>query len=396
MSLDTNMMALDHQADSLIESPVEKRLEVQCEPLAALVDHARDDWRDLLHRSLVENPFLHPSLVKAGIDNGLNGSENRAVVVSLNGQIEGIFPSRPAHIRGISIPAAVTTELNLYHFNGAPLVSQDKAPEVLRAWLNAFGSNDTPRAWIMRNVDLEGEFASIVSDIANEIGYGFHAIPRHQRRRLTREFGGFDEHVKAVLSKTRSQGIQRNIRRLAKQGQVRFEQAFEKDLVSQRVEDFLRLEASGWKGEGKTAFLSNPSTADYARQAYAGVGEAGLVSTNTLLLDDKPIALSISLQAGHVRFTPKTAFNEEYRRFSPGLILRYEVIEAFYNERTCELMDSTTTVSANVYTELWNKEATHGDVIIAKSPLQANVIAMTFNSFENAKPFLKRLRDKIS
>ncbi|MEO0382809.1 MAG: GNAT family N-acetyltransferase [Pseudomonadota bacterium] len=396
MSLDTNMMAFDQQADSLIESPVEKRLEVQCEPLAALVDHVRDNWRDLLHRSLVENPFLHPTLVKAGIDNGLNGSENRAVVVSLNGQIEGVFPSRPAHIRGISIPAAVTTELNLYHFNGAPLVSQNKAPEILRAWLNAFGTNDTPHAWIMRNVDLEGEFASIVSDIANEIGYGFHAIPRHQRRRLTREFGGFDEHVKAVFSKNRIQGVRRNIRRLSEQGDVRFERAVEKSLVAKRVEEFLHLEASGWKGEAETAFLNSPSSAAYARAAYATEGDEGVVSTNALLLNDTPIALSVNLQAGNVRFTPKSAFNEEYRKFSPGVILRYRVIEAFYKEHTCELMDSATTVSANIHTDIWNKEVRHGDVIIAKSPLQANVIALAFNGFENAKPFLKRLRDKIT
>lgn len=396
MSLDTNTVAFDHQTVGSIESSIMHRVEVDCEPLAALVDHAGDDWRDLLHRSLAENPFLHPTLVKAGIDNRLNGRGNNAVVVSVNGRIEGLFPSRPAHIRGIGIPAAVATELNLYHFNGAPLVSRDKASEVLRAWLSAFGTKGASAAWVMRNINLEGEFAALVVSLAGEAGYGFHAIPRHRRRRLTRAYGGFDEHIKAVFSKNRIQGLRRNIRRLSEVGDVRFERAVEKDLVAQRVEEFLHLEASGWKGEAETAFLNNPSTAAYARAAYATDGDKGFVSTNALLLDEVPIALSINLQAGDVRFTPKSAFNEEYRKFSPGVVLRYRVIEAFYQEQTCELMDSATTVSANIHTEIWNKEVSHGDIIIARSPLQANAIAMAFSGFENAKPFLKRLRDKIT
>jgi CelD/BcsL family acetyltransferase involved in cellulose biosynthesis len=395
MSTDIEFSPFDYRSERAYDVGAQPQFQVQCGPLMALLERQREDWLDLLNRPLTENPFLHPSIVQAGVENGLEGGRGAAVIVSRDGQMEGVFPFRSAHVRGIEFPGAATTELNLYHFNGAPLVRDRNAPNALRAWLGAFGQKGVPSAWVLRHVDLEGDFARTLAAVAEEAGYSCHAFHRYQRPRLSREHGTFEDHVKAVLSKRRVKDIRRNLRRLGEQGEVRLEQATEPNRVTQRLEDFLRIEAKGWKGEAGTAFLSETATAGFARAAFAPDGEGGLVSIDTLLVDDKPIAVSLNVQAGDVRFTPKCAIDEDYRCFSPGVLMEYQIIEAFYADQSCKVMDSAITTDAHLVAGLWNEGAAHGDVIVAKSAWRANALAAVTNVAENAKVVLKDLRGRF-
>lgn len=364
--------------------------------MKALCERSLEEWRELLTHPLTENPFLHPAYVKAGLDAGLDNGDSSAVIVSRAGKFEGVFPMSPLMFRGVKVPGVWASELNLYHFNGAPLVAKDHAGDVVKAWLQTIGSKDAPGVCVLRHMDLESDLVGTIAAQARETGCGVRVIQRYERPRLTREHVGFESHIKAVLSKRRVKDIRRNLRRLGEKGEVRLEHVTERSAVAKRLEDFLRLEAAGWKGEAGTAFLSDDETASFARAAFATDGEEGLVSIDTLLVADQPIAVSINLQSGSTRFTPKCAIDENYRNFSPGVLLEYLVIEAFYSGQDCELMDSAITTDSHIVAGFWNDAAPHGDVIVAKSDWQAGVTAAALNGVARAKPLLKRLREKIT
>ncbi|MEO0382810.1 MAG: GNAT family N-acetyltransferase [Pseudomonadota bacterium] len=361
-----------------------------------LVERSAGELRHLLTNPLTQTPFLHPSYVKAGLDAELDNDRSAAVTVSYAGKLVGVFPCSPLTLQGWRVPGIWASELNLYHFNGAPLVAKDHAADVVKAWLKTIGGKNVPSVCVLRHMDLDSDLADTIAAQARAVGCGLRVIHRYERPRLTREHDGFEGHIKAVLSKRRVKDIRRNLRRLGEKGEVRLEHVTERSAVSKRLEDFLRIEAAGWKGEAGTAFLSDDATARFARAAFATDGEEGLVSIDTLLVADQPIALSINLQSGSMRFTPKCAIDEDYRNFSPGVLLEYLVIEAFYSGQDCELMDSAITTDSHIVAGFWNDAAPHGDVVVAKSGWQAGAAAVVLNGVERAKPLLKRLRDKIS
>lgn len=396
MSIAIDSASFDRQPARASGAQTRQAMDVTRISMKALCESPLEDWRDLLARPLTQNPFLHPAYVKAGLDAGLDKGDSAAVIVSRAGKVEGIFPTSPLKVRGMRIPGVWASELNLYHFNGAPLVAKDNAEDVVKAWLQSIGSKDAPSICVLRHMDLGNDLVGTIAAQAREMSYGLRVIKRYERPRLTREHDGFESHIKAVLSKRRVKDIRRNLRRLGEKGEVRLEHVTERAAVAERLEDFLRIEASGWKGEAGTAFLSDEATARFARAAFATDGEEGLVSIDTLLVDDQPIAVSINLQSGTTRFTPKCAIDEEYRNFSPGVLLEYLVIEAFYSAQDCELMDSAITTDSHIVAGFWNETAPHGDVILAKSNWQAGATAAVLNGLERAKPLLKRLRDKIT
>jgi CelD/BcsL family acetyltransferase involved in cellulose biosynthesis len=164
------------------------------------------------------------------------------------------------------------------------------------------------------------------------------------------------------LSKSRLKDLKRNLRRLGEQGSVAFERAVAPALIDERLEQFLALEASGWKGKARTAFLSKEKHAAFARRAFGGSAHtAGRLAIDSLLLDGRPLAISLNIVGGeNIAFTPKCAFDEHWRSYSPGLLLEYFVIQAFYEQKAFAAMDSATTMEGHVIAGLWKRRRRNG------------------------------------
>lgn len=84
----------------------------------------------------------------------------------------------------------------------------------------------------------------------------------------------------------------------------------------------LQLEARGWKGKAGTAILSSVRTARFYRQV------AEQPAARLFALDSSHGLLAFSLCLLHRQrlFLLKTAYNEEHRTASPGLVLHYATI----------------------------------------------------------------------
>ena len=67
----------------------------------------------------------------------------------------------------------------------------------------------------------------------------------------------------------------------------------EPEAVRRALEEFLAMEASGWKGQQGTALLSNKTDAAFVRGAVGGLAERGCASIHSLYLDGKPVSMQI-------------------------------------------------------------------------------------------------------
>jgi CelD/BcsL family acetyltransferase involved in cellulose biosynthesis len=73
-----------------------------------------------------------------------------------------------------------------------------------------------------------------------------------------------------------------------------------------------------------------------------------------LSLDGRGIAISLNLQAGRTCCAIKCAYDETYRRFSPGLVLELLVIEHLFASRFADELDSCVTQAGHVIQDLWD------------------------------------------
>jgi CelD/BcsL family acetyltransferase involved in cellulose biosynthesis len=350
-------------------------------------------WDRLARHALVDNPYFARQYVLAGIS-ALKSDADVSVLVLRDGsgQLSGLVPFRKQPFAPLVPLGCARSAVNMYQVSGTPLIERDKARGAVSALFASAGTDGLPARWVFPHTDLASRFAKLCAQLAPSHGMSVEHARAYDRPRLTRMEGGFQTHVDAILGKKRVKDSQRAMRRLGEMGELRFERASDPYWVQSRIEDFLALELRGWKGRQRTAFASNADHLDFARKAFAGeMGEQGLTSVDSLLLDGEPIAMSINVQAGRTMFTPKCAFDEDYRKFGPGLILEYLVIETFYKTRACDDMDASTTAEGHIVSGFWNSAKPMGSLIMGPRGWQTRLLAQIEDTGHEAKKLAKRV-----
>lgn len=354
-------------------------LEIKLADADDLARISPQQWDALSAQALDPNPFYGRRYMAAGLSTIDRDTRLRALTVhTAEGRLVGFFPFR---ISRFPVQVAIGAS-NVYQPSGQPLIHRDYAADVIATWFNAMQAGHVPRRWRFPHLDLASGFTELCGRHLQAAHFDLTPLTRYQRAKLHRLSGGFEVHVKTVLSKSRAKDIQRTLRRLQEAGQVEFERATEAGHVRQRIEDFLVMEHDGWKGAAGTSFLSDPEHARFIREA---MHDNEAVTTDSLLLDGRPIAVSINLEAAGTKFTPKCAYDETYRRFSPGLILEYLVIEAFYDRDDAAEMDAATTASGHLVQGLWNDERAMGMVLVGPRNVLTQLAAQSYLAGLRAK-----------
>jgi CelD/BcsL family acetyltransferase involved in cellulose biosynthesis len=225
------------------------------------------EWDALSANALVENPFYARGVVLAALDTINSDAPIEALVVR-DGQREllGLFPYERRRLPFETADSAG----NLYQPCRMPLIRREQARAVVTAWLDTIARmQGVPRFWRFKHVDLGSKLVRLVDDAAAPRGYCRIAVNAYKRPHLTRLEGGLDSHVEHVLPKRRLRDLERNIRRLGRLGTLRFERTRDPVIVAKRLEQFLALEDSGWKGKAGTSLLARGKDAAFARSAFS-------------------------------------------------------------------------------------------------------------------------------
>lgn len=348
------------------------------------------EWDLLSANALVENPFYARGVVLAALDT-INCDAPIEALVVRDGQREllGLFPYERRRLPFETADSAG----NLYQPCRMPLIRREQSRAVVSAWLDAVAyRRGVPRFWRFKHVDLGSKLVGLIDDAVAPRGLCRIAVNVYKRPHLTRLEGGLDAHVEHVLPKRRLRDLERNIRRLGKLGTLRFERTRDPAVVAKRLEQFLALEDSGWKGKAGTSLLARREDAAFARSAFSPRSDGlSLINTDTLLLDDRPLAISFNLQARDTAYTAKTAYDESFRRYCPGLVLEYFVIRAFYEDASIGDMDAATTEEGHVVAGLWNGAKDMGTIFIGPNDWRTYGMAAVESRTHAARSFAKSM-----
>ena len=104
--------------------------------------------------------------------------------------------------------------------------------------------------------------------------------------------------------------------------------------IEAALQDFLELEASGWKGAAGTAAVNDPAVLDFFRTAIVDLAAEGHARVDRLVQDGRVIAAAVTLMSGDTAWFWKIAYSEDLARSSPGVQLVMDCTGAPAGRRT--------------------------------------------------------------
>lgn len=293
------------------------------DPLA-LSDELAAAWDRLAAAASEPNPFAERWCLQSALH--LLDPERRARLVMVrdgsDGPVIGIMPIAAAARYGRLPLRHVTGWAHPNHFHGAPLVRagfESLFWSILLGWCDA-----APWALTLLHVPrltADGPLHRALVDVARVRGGEAEVVHREERALLASQLSPEDYWDAAVRAKKRKE-LRRQANRLAEQGAVRFRRWQADEAIDPWIDAFLDLEARGWKGRAGSALASHSDTQAWFRAIVAGAADAGRLDMRALDLGDRPLAMLINFLAPPGGFSFKTAFDEDYARFSPGVLLQ--------------------------------------------------------------------------
>lgn len=243
------------------------------------------------------------------------------------GQLAGLLPVRRAtRYYGHPVPH-LANWLHGNAFVGAPLVAQGFERAFWRelfAWCDA----GPGKALFLHlaQVPAEGPLHDALTQVLAEQGRHGTTVLREERALLRSDLAP-EVYLEESLSGKKRKELRRQHRRLAEEGELTVERTEGVDKLAEWTDEFLALEEAGWKGEQGSALGCDPYTASLFRSALEGAAARGRLERLAIRLDGKPLAMLATFLAPPGAFSFKTAFDEDFARFSPGVLLQRENLE---------------------------------------------------------------------
>jgi CelD/BcsL family acetyltransferase involved in cellulose biosynthesis len=308
--------------------------------LAELSTH----WRELMARADAPNVFMHPELI-ALAEQAYPDSRCRALVawkeIDDGRRLVGIWAFAVGRAVRSLIPVEVLRAPPMRHaYLAAPVIDREALEETLEAMLDCIAAEPAlPKIVALDAMLAEGATMQALLRVLAMRDSVPCVLAESARPKLASELDG-RQYLESALSSSSRKKLRQHRRRLAEKGVLESRIVTQPAALRQEFEEFLRIEAAGWKGQQGTALLSNDGDAHFARAMVSTLAAQGEASIHALYLDGRAVSMQVVLRAGPAAFTWKTAYDEKLHDVSPGMLLLEDYTAAFLNDDSIAFVDS--------------------------------------------------------
>ena len=291
-------------------------------------------WADLAGRA-ASNVFMEPTALRVAEATGF------ADVRMLLAWDDAATPRRLVGLWALQVkriasfwPSVLDSRPFNYAFLSTPVIDPAYVDDVMPAMLAAVQhDSELPKVLHLHSFEQETPcFAALQRELTKQ-GGAQRILDETNRPYATR-----DEGVKKSGS-TRKK-LRQDWNRLSALGAVDVVNDRTPVRVREAFEAFLKLEQASWKGARGTALLCDDADASFVRELVAKLAAEGRASVALLRVDGKAIATQVVMYSGRTAYTWKTAFDAEYARYSPGMLLVDKVTEQLFADPAIESIDS--------------------------------------------------------
>jgi hypothetical protein len=332
---------------------------------AELAEHT-EALEELATAALEPNVFYEPWMFLPAIEAYATDSPLQFVLVySGSSKLCGFFPLERGHRwRGLPVRAARIWR-HLHCVLGTPLIRADQARECW-AFLLDWLANDPDGAALLELpfVTGDGPFQQLLINDAHERGTLSFCVESFTRA-LFRPRGNGDEYVAAALSSKHRNELKRHERRLSEFGPLRYETLVPEGDAEGWINAFLDLEARGWKGREGTALDRQDADRRFFQTFCRAAVRRGRLQMLGLFLGDRPVAFKCNLLAGEGAIAFKIAFDEEFARHSPGVLLELFTTYYLHKQPAPSWMDSCAIPDHPMINRLWLDRRTIQTILVS-------------------------------
>lgn len=301
---------------------------------------------------------------------------------------------------GIGIgPPVIRAWANQFGPLGTPLLDAENAVGTIEGLIDVLhgGTTALPGVLVIPELPRDGPFACLLRSVALARNLPMAEIDHGERPILQSDLSGPDYLARAISTKHRREH-RRLRRKLAELGSLSHEIARSPADIRYRIEEFLTMEASGWKGNRKTALAMDRYRAPFAREAATNLAENDNVRIHTLDLDGNAVASLIVFLSGGTAYTWKTAYDETYSQFSPGQLLVEDLTCSLLDDPNIELTDSCAVHDHPVMSRTWMERRTMCTFVLGFDPSKdrdVRQVAQQLQLNRNTRDFARKTRERL-
>jgi CelD/BcsL family acetyltransferase involved in cellulose biosynthesis len=249
-------------------------------------------------------------------------------------------------------------------FLGAPLVAAGLELPFWRAFLDWADRHGGTSLFLHLGVmPLDGPIYRALQAVLAEQGR-LAGLVHHEERAMLASSLTPTAYFEESLSGKKRKELRRQSARLAELGEVKFERRRDDHRLARWTEDFLSLEHSGWKGSAGSALASHQATTRLFKEALSGAAAQGKLERLTLTLNDEPVAMLVNFLTAPGAYSYKTAFDERYARYSPGVLVQRENLDLLEHAEI-NWCDSCASADHPMIDHIWRERRAVGRISIA-------------------------------
>ena len=248
---------------------------------------------------------------------------------------------------------------------GTPLVDSAHVNEVMLAISATLTDGAIGRLPLLHS---GGPCCRAMIDAVQEAGFELSARDRHTRALC--EFGAApdaDSYLERAISHKHRKEQRRQWNRLADM-QAQLVELDDGGQLPAWIEEFIALEAAGWKGGAGAALALDQRRSSYFRELCARAWPLGRLQFQALRVGGRAIAMKCNLLAPPGAFAYKICFDELLAKYSPGTHLElFNVSRLFAARPTLQWMDSCASRRRWLVDRMWSERRAMETLVIARS-----------------------------
>lgn len=340
-------------ADARLHAPAAAAIEVRERRPADVDAGFAAEWQALADEAAEANAFAEPWFVLPGLRRFADEA-TRICEVRLGETLLGVLPLGIAPHYGRMRVRHVENWSHANSFLGTPLVR----PGHERAFWSAILDHLDRARWAsgffhLDGVVEDGPVHRALAGAAAERGRACPIVHRALRAALESRLSP-EAYYEAAVRKKKRKELKRLQARLAELGSVEARGLAAGEDPEPWIAAFLALEQAGWKGRNGSALGCDDAKQAFFREALAGAAAAKRLDMLLLDLDGRPIAMLVNFLTSPGSFSFKIAFDEDFARFSPGVLIQLENLRIL-SRPDIAWMDSCAAENHPMIDSLWRE-----------------------------------------
>jgi hypothetical protein len=331
-----------------------------------LTDAQIEAWSNCAKAAVVPNPFFEPSCKIPASHAFVREGRAQLFAAERNGEFAACLPllTHSSHLGPLGRQVAYSRKFETSSGLGSPLLagpsltdSVNGLLDALQQWSKQGGPGILMLDWLDDGRDGVG---GTLRDVC-----AFRKIPLRERRTWERPVVR-----RSAKSLSLAENLSTKARGELRRRQRRLEEQLGGALVLRdrsdalAVDEFLRLEASGWKGKEGSAFAKRSDAEQWFRELCRNFASLGQLHMLSLEVDGRSVAMQCFLRSSTTAFSLRVGHDAALNAFGPGVLLHVAAID-YLDTLNIDVVDSCTDPGNPYWAHLYPDRRQMANLVIA-------------------------------